>query len=328
MKSPSTEWREQVPPGEAEKFQEYAGKLQALQTKSSARFGNGRLLHRKQLLALRARFEVLPDVPAHARFGLFARPGQYDAQVRLSNGSPARQADRKPDIRGFAVKVLGVKGPGALGNETDSQSFLLINHEAFSSARAEPFLELLLALSQGTGALLKHLLSTYGIFGAIGKLRRLAAIQGKPFSGFATERFHTAAPLACGPYAVRARIVPKASGPLQGGAGDWTADIRSRLAAAPLQYDFQLQFFVDEATTPIEDASVVWSESEAPYVTVARLTLPQQDLEGTAAQQFAEEVEKGIFDPWGALVEHRPLGSVMRARKAVYFMSEKTRGAL
>jgi hypothetical protein len=39
-------------------------------------------------------------------------------------------------------------------------------------------------------------------------------------------------------------------------------------------------------------------------------------------------VEAAIFDPWGALMEHRPLGDVMRARKVVYYASEKERGAL
>jgi len=34
-----------------------------------------------------------------------------------------------------------------------------------------------------------------------------------------------------------------------------------------------------------------------------------------------------VFDPWQALMAHRPLGEVMRARKAVYFASQKERGA-
>ena len=43
---------------------------------------------------------------------------------------------------------------------------------------------------------------------------------------------------------------------------------------------------------------------------------------------FAQQVEQAVFDPWDALAGHRPLGDVMRARKVVYFASERTRGAL
>ena len=82
-------------------------------------------------MALRARFEVLAELPAAATHGLFARPGGYDAWVRLSNGSMNIAHNRKPDIRGFAIRVLGVEGNGALGAPTHCQDFALINRETF-----------------------------------------------------------------------------------------------------------------------------------------------------------------------------------------------------
>jgi len=85
-----------------------------------------------------------------------------------------------------------------------------------------------------------------------------------------------------------------------------------------------LQFFTDEKTTPIEDASVDWSETDAPYVTVAKLTIPKQEIDKTVS----ELTEKAFFDPGNALKEHRPLGDVMRARKVIYFASNKERGAI
>ena len=98
----------------------------------------------------------------------------------------------------------------------------------------------------------------------------------------------------------------------------------TRLAKGPLVYDLDLQYFANEGATPIEDATLDWP---TPYTTVARLTLPQQDLSSEASQALAVEVENGIFDPWAALAAHRPLGDVMRARKVVYFESQKGRGA-
>src|SRR4051794_12336945 len=103
---PSTEWKEQVAPDEAERYQRYAKDFAAMQERKSQRFGNGRALHRKQLLALKARLDVLPDLPEAARQGLFAQPGTHEAWVRLSNGGTDRAANTTPDIRGFAIKVF------------------------------------------------------------------------------------------------------------------------------------------------------------------------------------------------------------------------------
>lgn len=315
MAAPSTDWRETVAPDEAARFAGYAERFVEMQQRKSARYGKGRALHRKQLLALRATLEVLPDLPAYARHGLFAKPGSYEAWVRLSNGGTDRASDRTPDIRGYAIKVRGVRGPGALGNVTEAQDFLLINQEKFGFPKSEEFVELVMAAARGNAALLKYLVGRYGLFGALKFLKKFAATLGKKFTGLATERMYSAAPIACGPYAHA------------DAAQDWAGDMARQLAAGPLVHDLQLQFFVDEQRTPIEDASVDWAEDVAPYLTVARLRIAQQ-VQGDTAAAFASEVEQAVFDPWNALIEHRPLGDVMRARKAVYFASEQARGAL
>ncbi len=328
MKSPSTKWREHVAADEAARFEDYAQRLATLQELRSRRHGPGRALHRKQLLAMRAEFEVLGELPEYAVHGLFAKPGKYPAVIRLSNGSLDVQPDSKGDIRGYALRVEGLSGPGALGtDDVDAQCFLLINHEAFSSAKSAEFVGLVEAAARGGAALLKHLVRTHGLVGAIGKLRKTAAAFGKPFGGFATETFFSAAPIACGPFAGRVRLLPaRDQQPAPDAKADWGGDIKRRLAQGPFVHDFQIQFFVDEETTPIEDASVVWPESEAPYVTVARLTIPAQQFEGAGAQELQGRAEALVFDPWLALAEHRPLGDVMRARKHVYYASQKARG--
>ena len=326
---PSTDWKEQIAPDEAARFERYARDFAAMQKRKSEEFGNGRALHRKQLQALKATFEVLPDLPAPARHGLFAKPGKHEAWVRLSNGGFDRASNVKPDIRGFAIKVFGVTGPAALGSgDTDHQDFLLINHSTFAFPKSDEFVALTMAASKGGGALLRHLFWTYGLAGGVRMIAQFAGVMGKPFKGFACDTFYSAAPIACGPYAVRVRIVPSGNpSPVVDGQ-DWAEDMKERLAKTGLAFDFQVQFFVNETDTPIENASVEWEEAVAPYVTVARLSIPQQDLGDAAAGRFAEQVEAAVFDPWGALMDHRPLGDVMRARKVVYFSSEKTRGAL
>jgi hypothetical protein len=323
--SPSTNWQEQVAPDEAERFADYGRQFADLQERKSKKYGNGRALHRKQLVAAKGRLEVLADLPEFARHGLFAQAGSYDVWVRLSNGGMDHASDRKPDIRGFSFRVMGVQGDSALGNgPAQSQDFALINQEKFAFPKSDEFVDFVVAASHGGGALFKFMVQRYGVLGAAKKLAQTAKTFGAPFGGFAANSMFSAAPIACGPYAVRVRLVPAAANgaPVVGKPADWSAEFCSRLSTKALQWDLQLQPFVSETLTPIEDASVNWT---TPYCTVAHLTLPIQNP--AADPVFAQQVEDAVFDPWQALAAHRPLGDVMRARKVVYFASQQTRGA-
>jgi len=114
--TPGTQWQENVPADEALRFATYGQQFAAMQARKSKKYGAGRALHRKQLTAAKGSLDVLADLPDFARHGLFAKPGTCEAWVRLSNGGMDRAPDRTPDIRGFAVRVLGVQGDSALGN--------------------------------------------------------------------------------------------------------------------------------------------------------------------------------------------------------------------
>ena len=311
---PSTDWREQVAPDEEARFARQAEKLAPVQAGLSARYGAGRLLHRKPVLAARGTLEVLDGLPTHARHGLFAAPRAFDALVRFSNGSASVQANDRPDIRGVAIKALGVIGPAALGGQAQSQDFLLINQTNFGVSSDE-FVDVVASSRRGQGAVLLGVIRRNGVIGGLKRIRRLAAKIGRPFAGFAAETFDSVAPHAVGPYAARVRLRPTAPAPA--GGKDFADDLRDRLAAGPLAYELALQFFVDERTTPIEDPTVDWPLDRAPPLPVARLTLAAVE----------PDVEALRFDPWGGLADHRPLGEIMRARKVAYFHSQKARGA-
>ena len=327
MKAPSTTWREVVGADEETRFQGYGEQLVAIQRRTAERAGPGRALHRKQHLGIRASVEVLGDLPEHARHGMFASPGRRDAQIRLSNGSGGPAPDKRPDVRGFAIRVLEVNGAGALGTPTAAQCFVLINSATFAFPNTEDFMGVVIAASRGPLPVLRHLIKRHGLFGGLGQARRLARSLGKPFAGFAREPFHSAAPIACGPYAAKVRLLSTsdAEGPPVR-RDDWSADVIARLAKAELRWDLQLQFFIDDALTPIEDPTVAWPEAETPFVTVARVVVPAQDPRSPEGGKLAEAIEAGTFDPWNALAEHRPLGEIMRARKVVYFASQQARG--
>src|SRR5687768_5928046 len=123
MATPSTEWRETIGPDEAAQDEAQAKIIVDLQRARSQKHGQGRALHRKGVLGLRARFEVRGGLPDHARHGLFAQAAGYEAMVRLSNGGPDLNRDGVPDIRGFAIRVDGVTGDAAMGGAATHQDF-------------------------------------------------------------------------------------------------------------------------------------------------------------------------------------------------------------
>src|SRR5205807_3856081 len=59
MKSPSTDWKEVVAPDEDERFERYGREFAEFQRRITARSGNGRALHRRQLLAMHGTLDVL-----------------------------------------------------------------------------------------------------------------------------------------------------------------------------------------------------------------------------------------------------------------------------
>jgi hypothetical protein len=197
----------------------------------------------------------------------------------------------------------------------------MINQDHFASADSREFVDFIEALARGPLPAILHLFKAHGLSGGFARLRELIAALGKKFNGFAAERFNAVLPVSCGPYAVRVRLKPVGNPPPAARSTGIVEDMRQRLAVGPVSWDLELQFFVDEATTPIEDASKVWPDAETPIVTVARLTLPQQGGDAATAQ-----AEAAKFDPWGGLAAHRPLREVMRARKVAYFESQKGRG--
>lgn len=321
----STGWQERIGPGEAERHARDAQRMVEVQQHRDERFGPGRALHRKQTGAFRGTLTVHGELPAYARFGLFARPGEHEVWVRLSNGSMDRASDSKHDVRGFAIKVFGVEGASALGEaETPSQDFTLINHRAFSFAGSADFVDFVYAASRGKGKLLAFMMKRWGIFGGMNRMKIMGTQFKAPFAGFANAPMYSAAPITCGPYAVRVRLEPD---PTTNGVSDpraaqsWGGDIARRLEGGPLRWTLQLQPFTSEAETPIENAAVDWP---TPYSSVATLELPQQGVD----EDLARRCERAAFDPWQALAAHRPLGELMRARKVIYFESQRERAAV
>jgi hypothetical protein len=332
--TPSSEWKEVVDPGEGARFERFAATLRALQHKRARGGAASRALHAKGQLGLEAELEVLPssDLPEAARVSLFARAGKYRTYVRFSNGAGARQSDHKGDVRGVALKVVGVAGKKVIPEMADAvtQDFLLIRSPVTAFRDADEFVSVLVGAMTPPFGILRA--GAHVGFGRLFKILK-QSLRGlnAPMVSLATTRYYSASPIRFGAYAVHYALTPRtpaAAGATAGASPEYLAeDLSARLRAGPVVYDFQVQFFVDETRTPIEDASVEWKEADAPFVTVARLTLLQQDPASESGRALAERVEGFSFDPWHAVEELRPLGNMMRARNVAYRESTGERKA-
>ena len=137
------------------------------------------------------------------------------------------------------------------------------------------------------------------------------------------------APIKLGPYAVKFTVRPtdgtKPARKRRRTDDFLREELTERLRAGDLNFEFVVQFYVNDRFTPIEDSSVPWKPEHAPFVTVARLRIPKCDLSDPRIKALSVAVDRLSFNPWHAIEDHRPLGNVMRARKVAYQRSSDFR---
>lgn len=326
--APASDWKEVVAPDEPARFEALAAELGALQ-RHHAHGGavTRRALHAKANLAALGRFEVLPDVPDFARVGLFAEPASYDAVVRFSNGSGEVQKDSTPDVRGLAVKLLGVPGKKLIPGMEDcvTQDFLGILSATVPFRTPDEFVWVVTTAARSPALLVPKAVLRFGprrTFQLLGALQRGL---GRAVSSLAGSHYFSALPMRYGPAAVKFTFAPVDLPPVSTPAReDLGGALARQLEAGPLRWDFKVQFYLDEAETPIEDPTSDWP---SPWQRVARLTLPQQSVSSPKGAALAAWVETLSFDPWHAGELFRPLGAMMRARGPAYRVSTQARQA-
>ena len=288
--------------------------------------------HPRAIGVVRARFEVA-DVPAEYALGLFAGRRVFDAWIRFSNGKELHD-DRQPDVHGMAIQVLDVPGQRQGGDPLRSlcQDFVLVDHPVFFARDARHFLEFL----ELKGRQAKEL------SGAAGNPSELTSLKQRQLremiGGFPvlTHFFSQPENVLASTYSSQ---TPFQFGPM---AGRWFAkplpgetplpvgqDTPHRLSEAlqaslstgcEVRFAFGIQLQSDLQRMPLEDATDPWTG--APQITLATITIPPQEIAGEIPAQFAEAIE---FNPWHALVEHLPLGSINQVRRLAYADSQQAR---
>jgi hypothetical protein len=156
--------------------------------------------------------------------------------------------------------------------------------------------ELLAFLSVAQARRVNLLLSTYWTMGAVRHGDYIAKVRFAPVA-------------ACASKVVQREL------DLMSAAEVYRPALVAELQVRPYEFDIQVQLCADLAQMPVEDVTVEWPEQLSPFVTVAKLRFPQQDISGDDNLEIMDALS---FTPWRVTAEHRPLGNIMRVRKEVY----------
>ena len=327
---------EQPQPDEQENLEELSRIFRDIQENVLRREGEARHgTHAKATALLEGALEIPDDLPPELAQGLFARPGRHEVLARFAQGPSTSISDKASGQRGLSLKVLGVDGPHVAGSrETTTQDWVLGAYEpAFTDGTVQQFLRTFRATGAKTSFVpdraiiagsrvaraMEAALETVGLGSA-----HLRFFGKKPVHP-ASHGYFTQAPLRYGDFIAQLSIVPSTE--TLAAIGDPGLDpaddddvfrhaLVGYFAAHDAVFDVRVQLCTDLEKMPIEDASVTWPEELSPYRTVARLILPRQDAYGPERRRFFDD--RLSFNPIHALEEHRPLGSVMRARMQVY----------
>lgn len=280
-----------------------------------------RAQHAKLLVGITdARFRVGAAVPEDLRGDFFEPGASYPATVRFSNCSGEVHPDAEPDLRGIAIRVQSPVG---------AQDFLATNAPASHARDPQQFMIVAEALSGAKLLVLPRMLIGLGVWETVRIMKVLRRGTSRPVGSLATETFWSRCPIAFGSCGVKYQLRPvgaAAVAPVQG--DDYLrAELVERLKRGPVTFDFLIQRYVDERSTPIEDVVAPWEEETSPSQLLGQLVLGQQDLSGTAGRQSGRAADALDYNPWNCVPGIRPIGRMSRARRRVYEASVEHRKA-
>lgn len=295
--------------------------------------------HPKHHGCVHGEFIVNEHLEDRFRHGLFAKPARFPALIRFSNG--AAMDDRKGDAHGMAFKLFNVPGDKLLG-PGDTHDFVLIDHPVFFARDVLGYVELFDAILRAKQSILPKLafflprmLAEMGhvylthLHNHPDEVAIMRAMISKQPDNPLHLKYWSTTPYLLGPQAVHWAVAPQPS-PFKPAAPANSPDklrlaMAEQLAKGGAAFDFMCQFQTDASEMPIEDPRQEWSEIRSRWHKLATLKLPPQKPDTPALMEFCEHLS---FNPWRCLPDHRPLGGVNRARKAIYEALSKRRHQL
>jgi len=121
---------ERIPDDEERLIDEMHTLLQEKMSKDYPAGQTKRDAHPKNLACLQAECIVEAHIPAELKAGIFASPITSPAWIRISRSIGKIQSGKAKDLRGFAIKLMGVKGERfeKRNEEPETQDFSLISY--------------------------------------------------------------------------------------------------------------------------------------------------------------------------------------------------------
>jgi catalase len=283
--------------------------------------------HAKAHGCVKAEVQVLPELPGELRQGVFSEPGKiWQATMRLSNGNAYPQFDSIRDARGMAIKLFDVPGKQLLSDQQgrSEQDFVMFSHPNFFVSNVAEYRQNVAAQADGKKVMaffpgwdprawqVRHLLIA------------LATLAPAPSSPTQTTYF-SVSPYKFGEANAKFRVMPDPDSCPAYNLPEQNRKLPNFLRNAlnqqlstdrvPACFALQIQRQDANKYMPIEDTSIEWRESDAPFETVARIKVPAQDFDTPALNL---QCDNQSFNPWFGIEAHRPIGGINRLRKAVY----------
>ncbi len=267
-----------------------------------------------------AEFTVAPDLPEDLRVGVFKQPGKtYPAWIRFSNALV--MDDTKPGLHGMAIKLMGVEGEKVLAGEKNAQTqdFVMLDHPVFFIRNAEDFAEFFTALAEARGQVPQEFFKKHPR-----ELEIVQSFQQKYIGNLLAAQYWSTTPYRSGNTAIKFSAIPTSQiGGEVGATPDYLRVVMAdHLRNQDATFDFLIQQQTDAEKMPVEDPTVEWDEQNAPMQKVATIRIPRQIFDTPEQFAFGETLS---FTPWHSLPEHQPLGSINRARKAIYQATSEQR---
>jgi catalase len=283
--------------------------------------------HAKAHGCVNAEVQVLADLAAPLRQGVFAEAGKtWQATLRLSNGNAYPQFDSIRDARGMAIKLLDVPGTQLLKEQQGrgEQDFVMFSHPNFFVSDVAEYRQNVAAQADGKKVMAFFPSGDPRSWQVRHLFIALATLAPAPASPTQTSYF-SVSPYKFGTANAKFRVAPDPDScpiynlPSQNQAlpNFLRSALNQQLSTdrVPACFVLQIQRQDPARYMPIEDTSIEWRESDAPFETVARIKIPAQDFDTLALNL---QCDNQSFNPWFGLEAHRPIGGINRLRKAVY----------
>ncbi len=291
-------------------------------------------VHAKTYGCVKATFQVLKNLDPKYQQGIFANAGKYDAWIRYSSGSTLVQRDGVDDARGMAIKVMGVPGRKLMEDDgvphAETQDFVMMNATQFFILNLPEYLSFTQYLGEGSnygyflGGFTPDLpqknwrkLFNFSNYHPREMMLALKTLKPPPDSLLDTQ-FYSVSAYTLGAekvvkYSARPCGDTKAADVNRSGPNFLRDEMTAHLKDRDACFEFMVQTQVPGKNMPVEDTTVEWSESDSPFVPVARIEIPKQSF-----VENQESCENLSFNPWHSLPAHRPLGVMNRIRKPLY----------